>query len=62
METKHNWKPWTREAYFTINKGRYLVKYEDGSIHYDDFKYRGPILGWGFSIYTEKHIVEYSEF
>ena len=61
MEIKYNWKPWTKEAYFTIKKGRYLVKYEDGSIHYDDFKYRGS-LGWGFSGYTEKYIVEYSEF
>ena len=62
MEIKYNWKPWTKEAFRTIKRGRYWVKFEDGSIHYDDFKYRGPMFGWGFSGYTHRHIVEYSEF
>lgn len=57
-----NWKPWDKEAYRTIKRGRYWLKLKNGEICYDDFKYRG-FLGWGFSgHFHSMGIIEYTEF
>lgn len=61
MESR-NWKPYTKEAQFTIKRGRYWLKLKNGEEIYDDFKYRGS-FGWGFSGYADRiGIAEYAEF
>lgn len=61
MQEEYNWKPWTKESYRTIKPGRYHVKLADRTVTYDDFRYRGSLIDYGFSGYVERHIIEYAE-